>query len=194
MFVADLGIDKIVRYSFDKSTGKLGETNPGFVAANPGAGPRHFIFHPSGKSAFLMEELTGAITVYSYDGNGNLKPVQTISGIPTDYKGAVGSADIHVSPDGKFLYSSNRGESNTIAIFSINKDDGKLTLVGHQSTLGQTPRNFTLDPSGNFLLVANQRSNTIVVFKVDKATGKLSALPDQISVQSPVCLKWIPGR
>jgi 6-phosphogluconolactonase len=128
------------------------------------------------------------VHAYSYK-DGKLTSIQTISAIPADYKGSVGSADIHVSPDGKFLYASNRGESNTIAIFSVAKD-GKLTLVGHQSTLGKTPRNFNLDPSGNFLLVANQNGNNIVIFRRDKKTGLLSPLEKQIEVPNPVCIKW----
>ena len=104
---------------------------------------------------------------------------------------SAGSADIHVSPDGKFLYASNRAEANTIAIFSINQTNGKLALVGHQSTLGKTPRNFNFDPTGNFLLVANQNSDAIVVFKINKDTGLLTDTGNRIDVGKPVCLKWI---
>ena len=102
-----------------------------------------------------------------------------------------GSADIHVSPDGKFLYASNRAESNTIAIFSINQKNGKLSPVGHQSTLGKTPRNFNFDPAGNFLLVANQNSDQVVIFKINKETGLLTDTGNRIDVGKPVCLKWI---
>jgi 3-carboxymuconate cyclase len=105
--------------------------------------------------------------------------------------GPIGSADIHTSPDGKFLYASNRGESNTIAIFNINAKTGWLSLVDHQSTLGKTPRNFNFDPSGNFLLAANQNSDEIVIFKTDKKTGLLKDTGKRISVGKPVCIKWI---
>ncbi|TAH01532.1 MAG: lactonase family protein, partial [Sphingobacteriales bacterium] len=116
--------------------------------------------------------------------------IQTISSHPADYTGAKGSADIHVSPDGKFLYCSNRGESNTIAIFSISKA-GKLKAVGYQSVLGKTPRNFNFDPTGNYLLVGNQNSDEIVIFKRDINTGLLTDSGQRIAVGKPVCLKWI---
>jgi 6-phosphogluconolactonase len=103
----------------------------------------------------------------------------------------IGSADIHVSADGRFLYCSNRGESNTIAIFAIDNKTGKLTVVGHQSTLGKTPRNFNFDPTGNFLLVANQNTDDIIIFKIDKKTGLLSDTGKRLSVPNPVCIKWI---
>ena len=189
LFVPDLGIDKVMIYSFNQNSGRLDPSNVSFAQTEPGSGPRHLTFHPSGNYAYLMEELSGNVNVFSYHKQGKLTSIQTISAIPSDYKGSVGSADIHVSPDGKFLYASNRGESNTLAIFSIDQD-GKLKLVGHQSTLGKTPRNFNFDPTGNFLLVANQEGNNIVIFKVDKKTGLLSPLPTQIEVPKPVCIKW----
>jgi 6-phosphogluconolactonase len=192
LMVADLGIDKIMIYPFDTKTGRLDEANAGSVPAEPGSGPRHFDFHPSGKFGYLMEELTGTISVYNYyKKTGALEQVQTISAIPVDFMGAIGSADIHVSPDGKFLYCSNRGESNNIGIFSIDKKTGRLRLIGHQSVLGKTPRNFNFDPSGNFLLAANQNSDEIVIFKRDKDTGLLSDTGKRIAAGNPVCIKWI---
>ena len=190
LFATDLGIDKLTVYSFDDKTGKLTEKNT--VIAKAGAGPRHFTFHPNNKYAYLIEELTGSISSYRYS-KGKLELVQNISALPPDYMGPVGSADIHVTPDGKFLYASNRGESNTIAIFKVDQR-GWLTLVGHQSTMGRTPRNFNLDPSGNFLLVANQDSNEIVIFKRDKQTGLLTDTGKRINVGNPVCLKWIKAE
>ncbi|MES1224530.1 MAG: beta-propeller fold lactonase family protein, partial [Bacteroidota bacterium] len=151
----------------------------------------HFEFHPNNKFAYLMEEMSGGISVFAYKGKGQLDLVQNISALPPDYIGVVGSADIHVSADGKFLYASNRGESNTIAIFRINQQSGELTLAGHQSTLGKTPRNFNLDLSGNYLLVANQNSDNIVIFKRDKTTGLLTDTGKKIEVGNPVCIKWI---
>jgi len=189
LFVPDLGMDKVMIYPFDNNTGKLDPASSSFAQIEPGAGPRHFTFHPSGNYAYLMEEMSGNVIAFSYDKKGKLTNIQTISAIPSDYKGPIGSADIHVSPDGKFLYASNRGESNTVAIFSIG-NDGQLKLVGHQSTLGKTPRNFNLDPSGNYLLVANQNGNNVVIFKRDKQTGMLTPLAKQIEVPSPVCVKW----
>lgn len=188
LFVPDLGIDKVMTYSFNEKTGKLTEVDP--TITEPGAGPRHFDFHPNKKFAYLIEELTGGISAYSYS-KGKLTLLQNISALPPEYNGPIGSADIHVSPDGKFLYVSNRGESNTIGIFKIDNKTGTLMLVGHQSTLGRTPRNFNFDPSGKFLLVANQSSNSIIVFKRDMETGLLSETGKKIRIWNPVCIKWI---
>ena len=191
LYVPDLGIDKVMIYNFDLKKGKLKVATYPFVMTEPGAGPRHIDIHPNGKYAYLMEELTGSVSVYRITKGGYLDLIQNISGLPRDFTGIVGSADIHVSPDGKFLYCSNRGESNTIGIFSINKSNGQLQWIDHQSTLGKTPRNFNFDPSGNFLLVANQNSDEIVIFKRDKQTGLLTDTGKRINVSKPVCLKWI---
>lgn len=190
LFAMDLGTDKIMVYTFDEKTGKLAEATPAFVMTEAGAGPRHLTFHPNNKFAYLIEELTGTLSVYSYK-NGTFTLLQNTSALPPDYMGSIGSADIHVSSDGKFLYASNRGESNTIGIYKIDQKNGTLTLVGHQSTLGKTPRNFNFDPSGNFLLVANQNSDDIIIFKVDKKTGLLTDSGKKISAGNPVCVKWI---
>ena len=190
LFVPDLGIDKVMIYAFDETTGKLTTAKQPFALSEPGTGPRHICFHTSNKYAYLIQELSGTVTVFKYK-NGKLKSKQRIGSMPAGDTSFAGSADIHVSPDGKFLYASNRAESNTIAIFSINQKNGKLSLIGHQSTLGKTPRNFNFDPTGNFLLVANQNSDKIVVFKIDKDTGLLTDTNNNIDVGKPVCLKWI---
>ncbi|MDZ4710022.1 MAG: lactonase family protein [Saprospiraceae bacterium] len=188
LMTPDLGLDKVMIYKLN-SKGSIITENPGFVALKPGAGPRHLDFHPKKKYAYLMEEMSGNVTALSYK-RGKLAVIQTINGHPADFKGTVGSADIHVSPDGKFVYCSNRGESNSIGIFKVNKSDGTLTLAGHQSTLGKTPRNFSIDPTGNYLLVANQNTNDVVIFKRDKMTGLLTDTGDRLTVNKPVCLKW----
>ncbi|MBL0201640.1 MAG: lactonase family protein [Chitinophagaceae bacterium] len=190
LFVPDLGIDKVMIYAFDETTGKLTTAKQAFAESLPGSGPRHISFHPSNKYAYLMQELSGTVTAFKYK-NGKLKSRQIISSMPAGDTSFAGSADIHVSPDGKFLYASNRAESNTIAIFSINQKNGKLSPVGHQSTLGKTPRNFNFDPAGNFLLVANQNSDQVVIFKINKETGLLTDTGNRIDVGKPVCLKWI---
>ncbi len=190
LFVPDLGIDKVMIYAFDETTGKLTAAKQPFAELVPGSGPRHISFHPSNKYAYLMQELSGTVTTFKYK-KGKLKSRQIISSMPAGDTSFAGSADIHVSPDGKFLYASNRAESNTIAIFSINQKNGKLSLISHQSTLGKTPRNFNFDPTGNFLLVANQNSDAIVIFKIDKQTGLLTDTNNRIDVGKPVCLKWI---
>ncbi len=190
LFVPDLGIDKVMIYTFDENIGKLTTAKQPFVQSAPGAGPRHICFNPGNTFAYVMEELSGTVVAYKYK-NGKFKSVQRISSMPAGDTSFAGSADIHVSPDGKFLYASNRAKANTIAIFSINQANGKLSLIGHQSALGKTPRNFNFDPSGNFLLVANQSSDAIVIFKIDKQTGLLTDTNNRIDVGKPVCLKWI---
>jgi 6-phosphogluconolactonase len=190
LIVTDLGIDKVLVYPFDKEKGTLDRKNVYPVFGAPGYGPRHISLSPNNKFLYLMNELSSMVSVFRYNG-GKLKPLQKETTIPDGYSGPAGSADIHVSPDGKFLYASNRAESNSIAIFSINRKTGKLKKIGHQATLGKTPRNFNFDPSGNYLLVANQNSDEIVIFRRDKKTGLLTDTGKRITVGKPVCIKWI---
>ena len=190
LFVPDLGMDKVMIYTFNEKNGMLKTAAQPFVNADTGAGPRHIIFHPNNNYAYLMQELTGTVVAYKYK-NGRLTAMQKISAASKNFTGFMGSADIHVSADGKFLYCSNRGESNTITIFKINAADGKLSMAGIQPTLGSAPRNFNFDPSENFLLVANQNSDNIIIFKRDKKTGLLTDTGKKIEVGNPVCLKWI---
>jgi 6-phosphogluconolactonase len=187
LYVPDLGADKVFVYAFDNKKGALKESDA--APSLPGSGPRHFECSPNNKFGYLMEELTGTVVCYQLD-KGKLMFKQRINALADSFKGSIGSADIHVSADGKFLYCSNRGESNSISIFSIHPQDGKLSLIGEQSTLGIKPRNFNFDPSGNFLLVANQETN-IVIFKIDRKTGLLTDTGKRIEVPNPVCIKWI---
>ena len=188
-FLPDLGSDKIWAFGFDPSKEKpLTLKEEDIVTTVPGSGPRHFTFHPNKHFAYCIEELSGMVSTYSY-ANGSLKSMQRIfaNSYPHD---SCCSADIHISPDGRFLYTSNRGEGeNTIAIFSIDQADGMLTLVGHQSTYGDHPRNFTIDPTGKFLLVANMGTGNIVVFKRNMKTGLLSRTKHEIKVPFPSCLQ-----
>ncbi len=188
LYVPDLGTDKVAIYKINKRNGTLKLTNE--VTSTPGSGPRHVSIHPNKKFLYLMEELTGTVVTYKVKKN-NLIFSQKTNALNVDFKGSIGSADIHVSPDGNFLYCSNRGTSNTISIFKINPDSGDLTFLQEQSTLGEKPRNFNFDPTGNFLLVANQNSDNIVIFKLDKITGLLSDTHKRIIVPNPVCIKWI---
>lgn len=190
LLVSDLGMDKVMTYTFNAATGKAAPAPKPFTAVTPGSGPRHITFAPSGKYAYLVEELSGTVIVFSYK-NGGLKQLQSISSVPPDFKGFAGSADIHVSPDGRFLYASNRGESNTIAVFAINAANGRLTALHFYSALGKAPRNFNFDPTGRFLLVANQDSDEIVVFKRNTQTGLLTDTGERIKTGNPVCIKWI---
>ncbi len=185
----DLGLDQVFVYQFNTKAVKPLTPSPNAKTA-PGMGPRHLDFSPDGKYMYVVEEMGGAVDVYSSK-NGITSLIQNIAAHPADFKGQPGSADIHVSPDGKFLYASNRGDENNLAIFSIDASTGRLTRVGYQSTLGTGPRNFMIDPTGNYLLVANQKTSNIVVFKRDMVTGLLQQTLQQIEVPNPVCLKML---
>ncbi len=190
-FAPDLGLDKVMIYKVDDDKAKL--KSHGFAATKPGAGPRHFDFHPTYNYAYVISELNSTVTAFSYDkSKGALTELQTLSALPADFTQTSYCADIHVHPSGKFLYGSNRGH-NSIVIYSIDETTGKLTLVGHESTRGNWPRNFGLDPTGQFLLVGNQNSNTIAMFKIDEQTGKLTQHGDLLEIPAPVCLKFIPA-
>lgn len=194
VLVPDLGMDKVMVYQFNPSLKKpLKPAAMPFAASAPGSGPRHLDFHPNQRFVYVLEELSGTIKVYRYT-DGFMTGLQTIATHPADYTGEPGSADIHVSPDGKFLYASNRGEENNLAIFSIDQLTGKLTAKGYQAIPGMGPRNFTITPNGNFILVANQKTNNIVIYRVNKETGALQQLLRQVEVPNPVCLKLIPAQ
>lgn len=188
LFVQDLGLDKIIIYSFNERTGAIARKDS--VKLRDGSGPRHLIFHPNKKWAYLVQEMGGTATAFDYQ-NGKLKVIQTISNLPPNFNQYFTSADVHVSNDGRFLYTSTRDSANIITIYSINQKTGKLTVVGRQSVLGKTPRNFNLDPDGNYLLVANQNSDNVVIFKINHKTGLLTDTGNRIDVGNPVCIKWI---
>jgi 6-phosphogluconolactonase len=189
VFVPDLGLDKIFTYTLDAKTGKLTAGNPPFTKVQDGSGPRHFTVHPNGKFAYVIQEISGDVTAFDYK-KGTLTAIQTISAKPVGFTGDFNCADIHISPDGKFLYGSNRVH-DSLVIYSIDTKTGKLTYVSHQSVLGKKPRNFMIDPTGNFVLVANQDSDNITIFKRDMKTGMLTPTGKEISVPNPVCLKMI---
>lgn len=186
LLVNDLGEDQIYLYTYQPlSTDKV-LTLKSVIKTNAGTGPRHLTFSPNGKFAYLTHEFNGSITAFSYT-NGDLKKIQEVETRAKDFSGKIDGADIHVSPDGRFLYQSNRGDANTMSTFAI-LPTGTLKWVETLSTLGKGPRNFSIDPSGNFLLVAHQYTNDIVVFNRDKSTGKLSDSGKRIHVGIPVCL------
>jgi 6-phosphogluconolactonase len=191
-FVNDLGVDGIFIYEFDPMTGSLSPNrSQPYYQTKAGAGPRHFKFHPSGKHAFVINELDMTITSLAYDtAKGTLRGVQTVSTVPAGFSGENTCADIHLTPDGAFLYGSNRGHDSLVG-FKVDRQTGRMELIGHTSTRGKTPRNFTIDPSGRYLLVANQRSDSIVVFEIEKQTGSLKPIGKEINVPSPVCLQLI---
>jgi 6-phosphogluconolactonase len=190
--VADLGLDKLFVYRFDAAKGTLTPNEPPYVSIAPGSGPRHFAFHPNGRNAYVINELASTVTAFHYDSDrGILEPLQTISTLPSDFKGKNYTAEVQVHPSGRFLYGSNRGH-NSIAVFAIDPATGKLTATGHQSGQIKTPRNFGIDPTGSHLLVANQDSDSIVVFRIDAAIGELRPTGITAEVPVPVCVKMMP--
>jgi len=192
-FVADLGLDKVLIYQYDAAQGMLAPNDPPFASVPPGSGPRHFAFHPSGRTAYVINELASTVTAFRYDAaKGSLEPLQTISTLPADFTKTNSTAEIVVHPSGKFLYGSNRGH-NSIAIFAIDPDTGMLTLIGHEPTQGKTPRNFAIDPAGAFLLAANQDSGTVVVFRIDPESGHLTAAGHTAAISMPVCVEMMPA-
>jgi 6-phosphogluconolactonase len=189
---ADLGLDKLFVYSLDSSHGKLTPHKPPFARVAPGSGPRHFAFHPSGKFGYVISEMANTVTVFAYDAaRGTLEQIQVISTLPADFKGKSYTAEVRVHPSGKFLYGSNRGH-DSIAVFAIDQETGKLTSHGFESTGGKNPRNFAIDPTGRFLFAENQDSDSIVVFAINATDGALRATGKTIAVGRPVCIKMVP--
>lgn len=184
---ADLGTDKLWISKFDQ--GRLSKPPFMTITTVPGSGPRHFDFYKEKSLIYIAEELSSTVSIYSLDFmQKSAVQLQRISTIPDTFTQSNSVADIHFSPDKKFLYVSNRGH-NSLAIFKVESQTGKLTLVGHQSTLGKTPRNFYMDSKGEFVLVANQDSDDIVFFLRDNETGLLKETGIKLQVPSPVCLK-----
>jgi len=191
VFATDLGTDRVVGYRFHEGEVRLESVSSSVYRAEPGAGPRHLTFHPNGLFAYLVNELNGTVVALRYR-EGRLDPVQTISMLPAHYEGQILAADIHVSPDGRFLYATNREDLNNIVIYGIDGETGRLNFAGQKPTGGVHPRNFMIDPTGNYLLVANRHTDNIVVFRRDRETGLLTETGTEIEVSQPVCLKMIP--
>ncbi|EAR02643.1 lactonase family protein [Maribacter sp. HTCC2170] len=187
LFVADLGLDAVLRYNFQNDNWEPYKQPPLVMA--PKAGPRHFTFNEDGKFLYVINELNSTITVLQRNPDFSYTELETQSTIAADFDGDSYCADIHLSDDGKFLYGSNRGE-NTIVVFKVHETNGKLSLVGRESVKGDWPRNFTLDPTGKFLLVANQRSNNITVYGRNTEDGTLTFLHEE-KLSSPVCLEFL---
>ena len=170
-----------------KTQGTLKPAKQPFVEVKPGAGPRQIVFSTNGY-AYLLNELNATVSVYRHDkDSGALEEMQTLSTLPEGFEGDNICAEVQLSPSGKFLYSSNRGH-DSIAIFRVDEADGWLTLVGHESTGGKTPRHFTISPGGGYMLVANQDSDNLVIFRRDEGTGKLEATGQVVEIPSPVCV------
>jgi 6-phosphogluconolactonase len=191
LFVADLGIDKLLVYRYDADTGDLAPHDPPHSAVAPGAGPRHFAFHPSGRFAYVVNELGNTVTAFGYDATaGRLEELHSVGTLPAGFTGENTTAEIRVHPTGRFLYASNRGH-DSIASFGIDAETGRLTETGHTPTGGKTPRNFHVDPTGRFLLAANQGSDSVVVFRIDEDGGTLEPTGDSVEVPSPVCVVFM---
>jgi len=192
-FVPDLGMDKLMVYKTDFDKGRLSPADVPYVSVQPGAGPRHCVFHPSGRYCYLIQELDSTLSAYRYNqDDGTFELLQTVPTVVSDgFTGDNTCADVQILPNGRFVYGSNRGH-DSIVIYRIDQETGRLSFVGMESTRGRTPRNFAIDPSGRFLLAANQDSDNIVVFKIEPATGTLSEV-DQVAVPTPVCVRVYEG-
>jgi 6-phosphogluconolactonase len=191
--VCDLGLDKVMIYQFDPAAGTLKPNDPPFGTLKPGAGPRHFAWHPNGRIAWVINELDSTVTTLMYDAvKGSLQAVASVSTLPSDFTGNTTTAEIVVHPSGKFVYGSNRGH-DSVAVFAA-AEGGKLTPVETVSTQGKNPRFIGLDPTGKWLLAANQTTDNVVVYQVDGQTGRLTATGTTVTLGAPVCIQFVPIR
>ena len=185
---ADLGADKILQYPFDASQNKpLIDNKSTFINTKPGSGPRHITFSKNGKLVYSIEELAGMISVYDFS-DINLKEIQRIATHPDKITEGFESSDVHISPDGKFLYATNRGKENNIAIFKV-LNDGKLESIGYQKTGGKHPRTFAIDETGKFIIVTNVISQDVTVFKRNLETGMLKKVGKPVKIKNVTCVK-----
>jgi 6-phosphogluconolactonase len=189
-FVADLGVDRIFRYRLDADSGELSSADPPFLELAPGAGPRHVDFSPDGDALYVAGELDSTITTFRVAPGSEPEKSQTVSTLPPGFAESNSTAEIRVSPDGRFVYISNRGH-DSIAVFRAAGPRGELEWVAHASTRGRTPRNFNLDPSGRFLIVANQNSDSLAFFRIDPETGELEPVGNPVPAPSPVCVLFV---
>ena len=182
----------MLAYRINHDDGSLTPADSPYTRTPPGGGPRHFAFHPNGKHAYLLNEMGSSVTAMHYDDSrGMLNEIETLTTLPDDFDGVNHCADIHVSPDGQFVYASNRGH-DTIAVFRVDQDTGGLSSVGHVSTGGETPRNFAIDPSGTYLIAANQDTGNILTFRINNDTGIPEPTGHEVDVPAPVCIKLLP--
>jgi len=190
LFVPDLGLDRLVVYELEPRQGRLKVRDDLAAAVKPGSGPRHLVLHPNGEYAYLINELDSTITALALNRTrGALTSIQTVPTLPEGFHGPSTCADVQVTPDGAFLYGSNRGHDSVVA-YRIDGATGTLSLIGHTLTGGRTPRSFAVDPGGRFLLVANQDTDTVVTFAVDQRTGKPEQTGHVTEVPTPVCVKF----
>ncbi len=191
VYAADLGIDQVLCYRLDAKTSKLTPNDPPFGKSPAGAGPRHLTFHPNGKLLYAINELTNSVTVFGYNSdNGALAEKQTISTLPEDFKGTSHCADLKITPNGRFLYGTNRGH-DSLAAYRIG-DDGKLTLIEIVPSLGKGPQNLAITPNGELLLCANMPGKNVAVFRIDPQVGSIKSTGEPISIESPSCIMLLP--
>ena len=191
IFVPDLGLDTILAYRFDSEKGSIELSENRCVLSPPGAGPRHLEFHPSGRFAYVVNELASSVIVYGFNAKeAKFLELQIVPTLPRGYSGQSTCADVHINPSGAFLYASNRGH-DSIACFKIDENEGTLSSIAYEPTRGRTPRNFAIDGRGRYLLAGNQDSDSIAVFRIDEATGRLDYADFSIDVPTPVCVKII---
>lgn len=189
VFVPDLGMDKIMIYKLDPATAVL--TPHGEASVPPGSGPRHLEFHPNRKYAYVINEMGNTVTAFHYDASaGTLTEIETVPTLPDDFEGNSSTADIHITDSGKYLYGSNRGH-DSLAMYEVDASTGRLSLIGIESTRGENPRNFGIDPTGTFVLVGNQSTDTVTTFRLDHATGRLIDIGQIAEVPAAVCLKMV---
>lgn len=192
MVAADLGTDRLIVYELDRAQGKLRSHVPGGVVVQPGAGPRHFTFHPNQRWAYLINELDNTVVAYRWDvAEGMLTPLQALSTLPDGYDGESYCAEVVVHPSGRVLYGSNRGH-DSLAIFRLDPESGLLEAAGHVFTEGEHPRSFAISPDGQWLLVANMYSDTIFAFRVGE-NGGLERVGGPVSLPSPSHLLFVLG-
>jgi 6-phosphogluconolactonase len=190
-FAADLGIDQVRSYRLDAASAKLTQNQPPFVKTPAGAGPRHLTFHPNGKYVYVINELKNSVTMFDYaTATGVMTERQTISTLPADFQGTSHCADVKITPDGRFLYGTNRGH-NSIAAYGV-AADGSLTLIEIRPSLGDGPQNLLIADHGKLLLCANMPGNNVAVFRIDATSGALASVGDPVAIISPSCIRLLP--
>jgi 6-phosphogluconolactonase len=197
--VSEHGMDQLRLYRFDAARGTLTPNSPAFFQEGPANAPWHLTFHPTGRTVYVVNELSASLSVYTFDkANGTVRELQKVSTVPPDFTGKSNPAEPRVDRAGKFLYVSNRDVSNhgqdSIAVYSIESGNGKVAPVEFVPSGGKTPRNIALDPRGSFLLAANQGSNNIAVFRIDSKTGRLTLTGTAMDVPEPTCIAFLAAK
>jgi 6-phosphogluconolactonase len=190
--VADLGADRVFHYRFDPAEGALVAGSPPAAVSVPGSGPRQVAFSPSGAHVYAIDELSSAVSVFPWPGTEPWKPTQLVTTLPDGFHEDNSTAELALSPDGRFLYGSNRGH-DSLAVYAVEEGGARLVPAGHIPAGGRTPRHFTLDSSGVWLLVAHQGSDTVAVFRRDAESGMGEQVGDAVEVSKPVCLLEVPA-